>query len=279
MHLSIITVNYKDAQGLKATLESVQSQCCVDFEHIIIDGGSQDESKAVLQTYDRGIKYWVCEPDSGIYDAMNKGIAKASGTYLLFLNSGDILKNQDVIKNALSHLDGKTSIIYGNLWIEDEQGRGFTNTYPYTIDFSFLKRTSLGHASTFINKALFEKYGTYRTDLKIVSDWAFFVKVFSAENVSHKHIDLTIAHFYEGGISTSPENLQTQKEERRKVLLEHFETLDESFDAIIDENTNLNARCAPIAQEIEIVATNELTMRMVNMLIKFLAFILNKKRS
>ncbi len=279
MLLSIISVNYNDALGLSKTIGSVQHQDFIDYEHILIDGGSIDGSKELIESNKEHFAYWVSEPDAGIYDAMNKGIAQAKGDYILFLNSGDILYKDDVLSKVTPTLDLGEEIVYGNLWIEDEQGRGFTNTYPDTIDFSFLKKTSLGHASTFINKALFEKYGMYRTDLTIVSDWAFFVKVFSAENVSHKHIDLTIAHFYEGGISTSPENREIQKQERRKILLEHFEALDESFDAVFDENTSLHARYALIAPEIEVVATNKLTMSMVNMLIKFLAFILKKKRS
>ena len=94
MFLSIITINRNNAEGLKKTLESVASQTCRDFEHIIIDGASTDGSVDVIKDYvaspsGKNVSYWISEPDSGIYNAMNKGIKKASGDYISLLNSGD----------------------------------------------------------------------------------------------------------------------------------------------------------------------------------------------
>ena len=89
--LSIITINYNNLEGLKRTVESVINQTSKEFEYIVIDGGSNDGSGAYIESKSEHIDYWVSEPDKGIYNAMNKGIAKASGEYLLFLNSGDHL--------------------------------------------------------------------------------------------------------------------------------------------------------------------------------------------
>ena len=104
MFLSIITINRNNAVGLKKTLESVASQTCRDFEHIIIDGASTDGSVDVINDYvastaGKNVSYWISEPDSGVYNAMNKGIKKAIGDYCLFLNSGDWLFNSDTVKN------------------------------------------------------------------------------------------------------------------------------------------------------------------------------------
>ena len=102
MKLSIITINFNNKDGLKRTIESVISQKFQEFEWIIIDGGSSDGSKLLIEEVARNnkklVSYWCSEPDGGIYPAMNKGIDKAKGEYILFLNSGDTLHNKNVLQ-------------------------------------------------------------------------------------------------------------------------------------------------------------------------------------
>lgn len=105
--LSIITINRNDAQGLEKTLESIwKKQSFKDFEHIIIDGASTDNSINIIKKYASHLSYWVSEPDKGIYNAMNKGIIKAKGNYLLFLNSGDWLEN-DILARVFKKISQK----------------------------------------------------------------------------------------------------------------------------------------------------------------------------
>src|SRR4051812_22804100 len=99
--LSIITINYNNVSGLRKTVESVVNQTSQDFEYIVIDGGSTDGSVDVLKQYAKKIKYWISEPDKGIYNAQNKGILKATGEYCHFINSGDYLVKNDVIEKML----------------------------------------------------------------------------------------------------------------------------------------------------------------------------------
>ena len=87
--VSVITISYNNAEGLRRTIESVVAQNYSDYEYIIIDGGSTDNSRQIIESYADHISYWVSEPDKGVYNAMNKGIAQATGEYLHFLNSGD----------------------------------------------------------------------------------------------------------------------------------------------------------------------------------------------
>ena len=87
--VSVITISYNNAEGLRRTIESVVAQNYSDYEYIIIDGGSTDNSLQIIESYASHISYWVSEPDKGVYNAMNKGIAQAKGEYLHFLNSGD----------------------------------------------------------------------------------------------------------------------------------------------------------------------------------------------
>jgi len=111
--LSIITVNLNNAEGLRKTIESVVTQTFTDFEYIIIDGGSTDGSVEIIKLYADKITYWVSEPDKGIYNGMNKGIMVAKGEYCQFLNSGDWLVNENVLKEVFADVD----IVYGDLKI------------------------------------------------------------------------------------------------------------------------------------------------------------------
>ena len=114
MKLSIITINYNNAVGLEKTINSVLNQTYKSIEYILIDGNSMDESKLIIDKYKAHIHYWVSEFDSGIYNAMNKGIKAATGEYILFLNSGDILCNSHVLDDVIKQgLD--CDFVYGNV--------------------------------------------------------------------------------------------------------------------------------------------------------------------
>lgn len=277
--LSIITINYNNLLGLKKTVESVVNQTWKDFEYLVIDGGSTDGSKEYLESQTDNITYWVSEPDTGIYNAMNKGIAKATGEYLLFLNSGDVLYNDNVLLTTKKALLLDMDIVYGDLWIVGEQGKGFRNRYPDFIDFPFLKQTSLGHPSTFMKKELFYTFGLYRTDLKIVSDWAFFVKVFCRHKVSHIKIDYIIATFYEGGLSTSTVYHQQHLEERKKVLLEMFDLYDKSFEELIMKFEQQKELINQLDQGIAVLVTHKQLLKILNSIIRVFGLVLKKKRS
>lgn len=277
--LSIITINYNNLEGLKKTVESVVNQTWKELEYIVIDGGSTDGSATYIESQKEYFYYWVSESDSGIYNAMNKGIKVATGEYLLFLNSGDVLYNNDVLLETKKSLLLDMDIVYGDLWIVGDQGKGFRNSYPNFIDFSFLKQTSLGHPSTFIKKELFYTYGLYRTDLKIVSDWAFFIEVFCLYKVSHCKIDHIIATFYEGGLSTSTVDDQQHIEERKKVLIEMFDVYDASFEEFIMKFEQQKELVNQLDQDIEILVTNKQLLKILNSIIRVFGLLLKKKRS
>ena len=116
--LSIITVNKNNAEGLRKTIESVVCQTFKDFEYIVIDGASTDESVAVIETYLANVTYWVSKPDRGIYEAINKGIKVAVGEYCLFLNSGDYLSSDSILEKAFSY-GFFEDIVYGDVIFEN----------------------------------------------------------------------------------------------------------------------------------------------------------------
>jgi glycosyltransferase involved in cell wall biosynthesis len=221
MRLSIITINYNNASGLEKTIRSVLSQSYKDFEYIVIDGGSTDGSKEILEGYSNKIDYWVSEPDSGIYNAMNKGILKANGDYLLFINSGDTLCDNEVLEKVLIDNPDK-DLVYGDLHRIFPDGKTDIANMPDHVDINHMFVSTLCHPVTFIKRSLFQKYGLYREDLKIVSDWAFFFKLIAFGRVSQVHLPITIASFKMDGMSSKPENQEIITTETQRVIRESF---------------------------------------------------------
>ena len=129
MKYSIITVNFNNKEGLRKTIESVIHQSFCDFEYIVIDGGSTDGSMDIIKEYESHINYWVSEPDKGIYNAMNKGILKAQGDYINFMNSGDCLYDNNVLNNTLPYLTA--DIVYGRLFYFKDHPTCFISTITH----------------------------------------------------------------------------------------------------------------------------------------------------
>ncbi|OKZ05862.1 MAG: glycosyl transferase [Bacteroides oleiciplenus] len=218
MKLSIITINYNNAIGLKKTIESIVEQTYHEFEYIVIDGGSNDDSKKVILENQNNISDWCSEKDAGIYNAMNKGILKATGEYLLFLNSGDYLHDTTVLEEIVTTLSGE-DIIYGDLLYIENGVKKDTCVYPSVLDLDYFLEYSLGHPASFIKKSLFQN-SLYSETLKIVSDWEFFLKKIVLESVSYKHIDRVITDFDMGGISS--QSIDLCNEEREWVMHKYF---------------------------------------------------------
>lgn len=213
MKLSIITINYNNAAGLKRTLDSVGAQTYADFEHIIVDGASTDGSVEIIRQYadsqairrrgDEATRQitWLSEPDTGIYNAMNKGVRMANGEYTLMLNSGDYLVDEYVVEKIMPLLDG-TDVIQGNI-IEDHpnkvvRNRGYGRS---DIDFFDVMKGHFLHQASFCRKDLFEKYGMFDESYRIIGDTKFFMICLGKENASFKYIDIDISNYDLNGIS------------------------------------------------------------------------------
>ncbi len=217
--LSIITINYNNLEGLKRTLKSVINQSWKEFEYIIIDGGSTDGSRNYIENNKKHLHYWVSEPDKGVYDAMNKGIHKATGEYLLFLNSGDNLSELDVLNKNHNYIK-IFDLIYFNLKTRDLKKRENIIIYPEKLSFKFFIFGSIGHPSTLIKRDLFLKYGYYDDNLKIVSDWKFFLLSVVKHKVTYKKVNSVISTFYLDGVSSN--NTKQIQIERQLVFEKYF---------------------------------------------------------
>ena len=203
MKYSIITINFNNKEGLRKTIESVIQQTFHDFEFIVIDGGSTDGSMDVLQEYDAKINYWVSEPDGGIYQGMNKGIKKATGEYLNFMNSGDCFYNDKVLQHVFDKQLFCDIIVGKDYHYNPQTKQGFSTILPPRISMlTFYIHNTLPHQSTFFKRELFSKT-LYDESLKIVADIKFYIQKICVEDCSIQLIEEIICKREPDGISKS----------------------------------------------------------------------------
>ena len=214
--LSIITINFNDAAGLKKTMESVNNQIVCDFEHLIIDGGSTDDSLKVIEENKTNVTRWTSEPDEGIYDAQNKGISHAKGEYLLFLNAGDYLVDEFVLENVYPHLAGE-ALIYGDMQTCDDQGQIKHLKMHPKINKKVLFSDTIWHPSSFFKKAVFDRLGKYDLSYKIAADYEFYCRIILSFRVPKKYIPIEISVFDTTGVSSDPNRKKELIAERRRV--------------------------------------------------------------
>lgn len=210
MRYSIITINYNHKEGLNRTINSVICQTDTDYEYIIIDGGSTDGSVDVIKQHAENITYWISEKDNGVYHAMNKGVAQAKGDYLIFMNSGDSFHSSKALELVEKY---EEDIICGQV-----------STFPSghhkpTISLVDLMRISLPHQAMFIKRELLLKH-PYDEKYKILSDWKFCLETIIIDNCSFRAIEIIIADYESGGISTNSNGLLPK--ERVHILKELF---------------------------------------------------------
>ena len=218
--ISIITINKNNAEGLKKTIQSVIQQTYTNIEYIVIDGASIDNSLDVISSFVEKITHWVSETDSGIFNAMNKGVKKSSGDYCYFLNSGDVLASKDTLSDIFRDRIDHSPFINGhqiNL-IDSKQKRVKALNRPLTL-FDFYWGT-IKHQATFIHRQMFLKYGLYDENLKITADWKFFLQTIGLHNEQPIFVDIDIVHFEWGGVSTNLKWLKIHDEERIRVINE-----------------------------------------------------------
>lgn len=231
--ISIITVNYNDKVGLEKTIISVINQNSNDYEYIVIDGGSNDGSKEVIEKYKDKIDYWVSEPDKGVYNAMNKGIKVAKGEFVIFMNGGDSFYDETVLENVNELLVDDFDIYYGDNY-KIKQNSKRKKTYPEELTFSFFYTSCINHQSTFIRRKLFFDYFLYNEDFKIVSDWEFFIYTICHENIPYKYLGITISNYDFTGISSIKKYRDVAHEEKMQVFNKYFPLFLEDYKKVAE---------------------------------------------
>lgn len=233
MKLTIITINYNNASGLQKTMESVLKQTFKEFEYIVIDGASADGSVEIIQQFNKSTDHpfvWISEPDTGIYNAMNKGIRMAKGDYVHFLNSGDWLVDEFVVEKMLEliknqeprtknqDLETQIDILVGNVISVRPDGKRRYKQNTKEMSLYTFYRGTIEHTSAYIRRALFDEFGLYDESLHIVSDWKWYLQVAGLRKANVCFTDTYVTCFDTTGISST--NLKLDKAERRKVLEE-----------------------------------------------------------
>lgn len=223
------------------TLSSVASQTFLDFEEIVVDGGSSDNSLEVIQYFEESLPHyiWVSEHDNGVYDAMNKGIKMAKGEYCLFLNSGDVFACDTVLECVATH-QLTADIVCGNSIFEASK----FHKEKYIISPSQIKASDLivdflPHQSSFIKKRLFEDIHPYDTSFKIVSDWLFFIESILVHHCSYQHINLFISKCETEGLSSNPNNNMLMAEEFHRGLKQVLPLYYEDYVALKEQRMSV----------------------------------------
>lgn len=221
MTLSIITINYNNLEGLRKTIDSVISQTWHDYEWIIIDGGSTDGSKELIEETANKLassdfnplSYWCSEPDKGIYNAMNKGIKHCKGEYINCMNSGDCFAKNNVLEEVF-FTHHSTDIVYGkaNLFSKDID-KNRIDEFPFPINFYNFYYGNICHQAMFVKSKVFKDSG-FNEDYRLCADYAKWLELYF-RNADFEYLDIIICNFSLDGMSNT--NIDNVLKERESI--------------------------------------------------------------
>lgn len=208
MKVSIVTVNKNNGVGLQKTINSVHNQTYKDFEFIVIDGDSSDDSKDIIKANKDIITVSISEPDAGIYDAMNKSLSMCHGDYVIFMNSGDCFYDANTLQNVFS-TNSMSDVIYGDVYFDE---LSFANKNIHSLQ-DFYCRSPFCHQGVFTRTDL---ANTLKFDInyRIVADWIMFLQLF-VRGYSFQYVPIVVARCESGGISS---DYTKNTEERLRFL-------------------------------------------------------------
>jgi len=234
--VSIVTVTYNAEAYLEKTIQSIIMQSYPDIEYIVIDGGSTDGTVGIIKKYQKEIAHWVSESDNGIYDAMNKGIAQASGEWINFMNAGDGFIETKTVEMVLDKIPKETELVYGNTRFVNESGEELYIQKGKNVKDFLWKGIGFNHNSLFSKTALMKEH-PFNTFYKIVADSEFLIWA-QRQKKSFYYLDKLINYFMTGGISHNQSALRLVE---RWKLVSDYKMKDQKsidlhyFSRILDE--------------------------------------------
>jgi glycosyltransferase involved in cell wall biosynthesis len=207
MKVTVITVSYNSQDTIQKTIDSVANQTWPNIEHIVIDGASRDSTVEIILRSNSTITHFVSEPDTGVYQAMNKGLKLASGDVIAFLNSDDTYSSPQIVETVVRSMQSKGwDALYGNVEF-------FHTTDPHkvvrTYDSSRFSPSRIGwgwmpaHPALFLRRAVYEQFGCFCEDFKIAGDYEFVARIFKSGELKSQHIDKVLVRMQTGGLSTA----------------------------------------------------------------------------
>jgi glycosyltransferase involved in cell wall biosynthesis len=221
MKISIITINYNNAPNLRRTIESVINQTYRSIEYLVIDGGSNDGSADIIKEFGNKIDYWVSEEDKGIYDAMNKGLIKATGDYVLYLNSGDYFADNNVLSCLILDCADK-DIIYGNIGYYKNDKLIELKSAEYIHFKTSYQHNLPPHPAFLIKRVLLEQLNGFDEDYPIIADVVMIAKAFSITGVTSKFNNTLVTVFDMNGVSSRKQHQKQIWKERKKFIKKEF---------------------------------------------------------
>ena len=221
MKVSLITVSYNSATTIKDTIDSVLAQDYHDLEYVIVDGKSKDTTVDIVKSYSDKISRWISEPDKGIYDGMNKGLKMVTGDVVGMLNSDDFYADHTIISQVAKVFeDENIDAVFGDLIFVDpknlkKQVRSYSSKgwHPGKFARGFMP----AHPTFFVRRKFYEKYGLFKTDYKIASDYEMLIRLLYVHKLRYKYLPLTMVIMRMGGVSSSGirSNILLNKEIKR----------------------------------------------------------------
>jgi glycosyltransferase involved in cell wall biosynthesis len=229
--VSIITACLNSENTIERTIQSVIDQTYPNIEYIIIDGGSTDNTLDIINKYSSHISKWISEPDSGVYDGMNKGILHSTGDILCFLNSGDLLYNKDTIKNVVKRFsDQKVFGVYGNVEVLNDYRKQKLIRGCKVTPNKLLYR-HICHQALFVRRFLFDEIGMFSTSFKLASDHEFIIKSIKKYPDRFLYINEIFAFYRDGGMSCKM--MDEMKREELKILSSNYNIVQFLFGAAV----------------------------------------------
>lgn len=227
MRVSVITVCRNAQETIEETIQSVLGQTYKEIEYVIIDGNSTDSTLETIKKYERNIGYLKSEKDKNLYDAMNKGIRAATGDVLFFLNADDVFYDDYVVEKIVKEFQcSNAEVIYGDIYIADQFGTIIELKKHDDVDKVFFAKHTITQQAVFFGKQAFEKCGGFNDNYSIAGDSEWLLRAFFKDKLSTRYVEMPIATFRRGGISTDTQFFALMTEERIKLLKTYFSTLE-----------------------------------------------------
>ena len=222
MKISIITATWNSGATLRDTIESVLSQNCQDWQHVIVDGGSKDNTVDIIREYEpkyNGRLKWISEKDRGLYDAMNKGIALADGDVVGILNSDDFYSSKDVLGRVVRELaDTDIDAVYGDIHFVNDDDLT-TNVRYYSSKFFRRWMMKMGyqpaHPSFYCRKSIYDRYGSFDINFKVAADFENMLRFIYIHRIKTRYLNFDFVTMRTGGASTS--GMQSH----RRIISDH----------------------------------------------------------
>lgn len=223
MKFTVVTACYNAENELEETIKSVLAQSYSNIEYIIVDGQSEDGTAEILEKYRDAVSLIIREKDSGVFEAMNKGIGAATGEVLFFLNAGDVFYNDRVLEHVADQFSAvETDIIYGEVIIYNPiTGYNFLTNHS-NVDKRFFYFNTLCHQGVFIKKSLFKQCGLHVQNYKISGDYEWFLRAVFKHRARLHQMDLIISIFKFDGLSSRRELEELHRQERKTIQKSYF---------------------------------------------------------